>query len=121
MSNKSTRIFLFEQLLSNKVGFTVVKAAVVEAAKSALLNKSCSNKKNPCGFVTQTFKVGITNPRGFFDLSNFYLVKLVSLPLLLLIEKIQNSTTSSKVKLQAQYATSIGPKVFFLLFYRCRY
>ena len=59
--------------------------------------------KNPCGFVTQTFKVGITNPRGFFYLSNFYLVKLVSLPLLLLIEKIQNSTTSSKVKLQAHY------------------
>ena len=39
--------------------------------------------KNPCGFVTQTFKVGITNPRGFFYLSNFYLVNLISQPLLL--------------------------------------
>ena len=60
--------------------------------------------------------MGITKWHLFFDLSNFYLVKLVSLPLLLLIEKIQNSTTSSKVKLQAQYATSIGPKVFFYFF-----
>ena len=52
----------------------VVKAAVVEASKSALLNKSCSNQK----IVVDSWK----NPRGFFDLSNFYLVKLVSQPLL---------------------------------------
>ena len=38
LSNRSTKIFLFEQLLFSKVGFTVVKAEVVEAAKLALLN-----------------------------------------------------------------------------------
>ena len=36
--------------------------------------------KNPCGFIIPTLKVRVTNPRGFFDLSNFYLVKLVSQP-----------------------------------------
>ena len=39
--------------------------------------------KNPCGFVTETFKTGITNPQGFFDLSNFYIIKLISEPLTL--------------------------------------
>ena len=41
----------------------------------------CNLKKGLKGQNSgQTFKVGITNPRGFFDLSNFYLVKLVSQP-----------------------------------------
>ena len=39
--------------------------------------------KNPCGFVTETFKNGITNPWGFFYFSNFYLIKLISEPLTL--------------------------------------
>ena len=46
-------------------------------------NSAIFIKKNPCGFVTATFKTGITNPRGFFYLSNFYLVKLISDPLTL--------------------------------------
>ena len=58
-------------------------ASKSEAPKSTLLYKSCSNKKNPRGFVTETFKTGITNPRGFFDLSNFYFIKLISEPLTL--------------------------------------
>ena len=32
-------------------------------------------KITPCRFVTETFKVGITNPRGFVDWSNFYTEK----------------------------------------------
>ena len=39
--------------------------------------------KNPCGFVIPALKVSVTNPRGFFDLSNFYLIKLISEPLTL--------------------------------------
>ena len=34
--------------------------------------------KNPCGFVTETFKIGEINPPGLFDLSNLYLIKLIS-------------------------------------------
>ena len=37
--------------------------------------------KNPCGFVTETFKIGVTNPRVFLDLGNFYIIKLISEPL----------------------------------------
>ena len=36
--------------------------------------------KNPCGFVIPTLKVSVTNPQGFFDLSNFYITKLISEP-----------------------------------------
>ena len=40
------------------------------------LNKSCSNQT--CEFVTETFKIGITNSKGFFDLSNFYIIKFIT-------------------------------------------
>ena len=46
----------------------------------AFLLKKLLKSKNPRGFVIPTLKVRVTNPRGFFDLSNFYLVKLVSQP-----------------------------------------
>ena len=36
--------------------------------------------KNPCGIVTEAFKIGITNTRGIFYLSNFYITKLISQP-----------------------------------------
>ena len=39
--------------------------------------------KNPQNFVTETFKIGIIKWHYFFDSSNFYLVKLVSQPLLI--------------------------------------
>ena len=39
--------------------------------------------KDPRRFVTETFKTGITNPQDFFDLSNFYFIKLVLEPLTL--------------------------------------
>ena len=45
--------------------------------------KKLFKSKNPWNFVTETFKIGIIKWHLFFDLSNFYLVKLVSLPLLL--------------------------------------
>ena len=47
-------------------------ASKIEAVISSLLNKSFSA---PGGFVNETFKVGITNPQGFFDSNNFYLLK----------------------------------------------
>ena len=43
--------------------------------------------KSPSTFVCETFKIGVTKWHLFFDLSNFYLVKLVSLPLLLWLFK----------------------------------
>ena len=55
-------------------------ASKSEATQSTLLYKSCSNKKNHHGFVTETFKVQVTNLQGFFDLSNFYIIKLISQP-----------------------------------------
>ena len=41
-------------------------ASKSEAPKSTLLYKSCSNQKNPCGFVIPVLKVSVTNPQGFF-------------------------------------------------------
>ena len=49
------------------------------AAKPTLLNKSCSNQKILADLLLKLLKLE-TNPGGFFDLSNFYLVKLVSQP-----------------------------------------
>ena len=37
--------------------------------------------KNYHGFVTETLKVWVTNPQGFFDWSIFYLIKFISQPL----------------------------------------
>ena len=33
--------------------------------------KRCSKQKNHRGLITETFKIGTTNPQGFFYLSNF--------------------------------------------------
>ena len=38
--------------------------------------------KNLCGFVIPTLKVSVTNSQGFFDLSYFYFIKLISEALL---------------------------------------
>ena len=46
-------------------------------------NKSFLDQKNPRGFVTETLKVGITNPQGIFDQRDFYLINLISQPLTL--------------------------------------
>ena len=68
----------------------------------------CNLKKGLKGQNSgQTFKVGITNPRGFFDLSNFYLVKLVSLPLLLRLSLANKASISkSFLNLQKLISTS---------------
>ena len=42
--------------------------------------KKLRKSKNPWNFVPETFKTGIIKWHLFFDLSNFYLVKLVSQP-----------------------------------------
>ena len=52
------------------------------SVKSSLLNKSFS-EKNHCRFVTETFKVGITYPQGFYDQRNFYFINMISQPLTL--------------------------------------
>ena len=39
--------------------------------------------KNPCGFFIPILKVSVTNLRGFFNLRNFYVTKLISEPLTL--------------------------------------
>ena len=54
-------------------------ALKLEAVKSSLLIEGALIN-NPRGFVTETFKVGITNPQGFLDLTNFHLIKLISEP-----------------------------------------
>ena len=66
----------------SKKGAKLSGGLEVRGCEIKFIIKKLLESKNPCGFVTQTFKVGITNPQGFFDLSNFYLVKLVSQPLL---------------------------------------
>ena len=55
----------------------------VRGSEINFINKKLLESKNPRGFVTSTFKTGITNPQGFFDLSNFLLIKLISDPLTL--------------------------------------
>ena len=52
--------------------------------------------KNHRGFVTETFKVRVTNPKGFFDLSNFYLIKLISEHLTLRLPWASRLTTKEK-------------------------
>ena len=76
-TNWSTKHFCFdlnlEQHSSLKVRGSEINFIIQKLLKS----------KNPCGFVTETFKTGIINPRGFFDSSNFCIIKLISEPLTL--------------------------------------
>ena len=76
-SNWSAKHFLFNLNLELHSGLKV------RGSEINFINKKLLESKNPRGFVTSTFKTGITNPRGFFDLSNFLLIKLISDPLTL--------------------------------------
>ena len=51
----------------------------LQVSITTLVYKTCPNK-NRWNFVSETFKIGIIKWHLFFDLSNFYLVKLVSPP-----------------------------------------
>ena len=70
-------IFRFASIWSCKA------ASKSEALKSTLLYKSCSNQKILADFIIPILKVSVTNPQGLFDLSNFYISKLISEPLTL--------------------------------------
>ena len=35
--------------------------------------------KNPCGFVTETFQTGITNPQRILELRNFWLMNVTEI------------------------------------------
>ena len=76
-SNWSTKLFVFG------LNLELQEASKSEAPKIKFIISKLLRSKNPGGFVTETFKTGITNPQGFFDLSNFYLIKLNSEPLTL--------------------------------------
>ena len=76
-SNWSTKHFSFDLNLEQHSGLKFWGSEINFIIQKLL------KSKNPCGFVTETFKTGITNPQGFFDLSNFYIIKLISEPLTL--------------------------------------
>ena len=76
-SNWSTKHFSFDLNLEQHSGLKVI------GSENNFIILKLLKSKNPRGFVTETFKTGITNPQGFFDLSNFYIIKLISEPLTL--------------------------------------
>ena len=76
-SNWSTKHFLFDLNLELHSGLKV------RGSEINFINKKLLKSKNPRGFVIPVLKVEVTNPRGFFDSSNFLLIKLISDPLTL--------------------------------------
>ena len=76
-SNWSTKHFLFYLNLELHSGLKV------RGSEINFINKKLLKSKNPRGFVIPVLKVEVTNPRGFFDSSNFLLIKLISDPLTL--------------------------------------
>ena len=71
-SNWSTKHFLFDLNLELHSGLKV------RGSEINFINKKLLKSKNPRGFVIPVLKVEVTNPRGFFDSSNFLLIKLIS-------------------------------------------
>ena len=65
MSNKSARIFQFEQLLFSKAGFAVVKAAVVVAGKSAFIAAALLSGQNK--LKSKTWLVSLLYISRLFD------------------------------------------------------
>ena len=59
--------------------FLIMESSTREVINSkSLAVEDVFQKITPCRFVTETFKVGITNPQGFYDSSNFYFINLIS-------------------------------------------
>ena len=46
----------------------------VRGSEINFINKKLLKSKNPRGFVIPVLKVEVTNPRGFFDSSNFFII-----------------------------------------------
>ena len=76
-SNWSTKHFSFDLNLEQH------SSLKVRGSEINFIIQKLLESKNPCRFIIPVLKVSVTNPQGFFHLSNFYIIKLISEPLTL--------------------------------------
>ena len=76
-SNWSTKHFSFDLNLEQH------SSLKVRGSEINFIIQKLLESKNPRGFIIPVLKVSVTNPQGFFHLSNFYIIKLILEPLTL--------------------------------------
>ena len=76
-TNWSTKHFCFDLNLEQH------SSLKVRGSEINFIIQKLLESKNPCEFIIPVLKVSVTNLRRFFDLSNFYIIKLISDPLTL--------------------------------------